>query len=446
MKKIVFMFIMSLFVLLSGGIMTKADDVWEKIEVNDSKKVWTIDFNTKLNGDTINGETVMIYEIDSNDINEHPVSVKLLDDKTTVSVKPLEAYKEDKVYFLLITTGVFSQDNNRVKENVRRKFTYSEKEEANIEPENKVTYIGNGIEDMNYQEGEYRNSYSYDFNGKEVQDNVGNIYDNFLTMGIDRYSGETHGWNYLEFPTLGKYKYFKADIALTETYKSTSDTLDFNIYADDELVFNKKGKAGDFPESIVVDIKEANKVKFRLNSEGNANSEIALFNPRFTTSKEYSTNTKPIKEYEYPNVAYLSESISYMNYQEGEYRNGIHTGYQSTKVSDNIGNEYDHYVSLFVDRFSGKDDGWNYVDYPLENNYDTFTTTLGLTSKYKNTTDNMTFTILGDGSELYKTTLANGDMPENVKLDVSGVEKLRFHMKTDGNSDSQLALFNPTLK
>lgn len=298
---------------------------------------------------------------------------------------------------------------------------------------------------MNYQEGYYRNSFIYEYDGDEVVDNVGNVFDDYLTLFISDMSDKDEAWNFIEFPTLGNYDYFEADLALTQDYKSTTDILDFNIYADDELVYNEKIKAGDFSKHIKVNIKNANKVKFRLNTSGSSSSKIMLLNPRFIAGEE-SIHEKPLRSFEYPGVGYLGGNLNYMNYQEGYYRNSFNSGYQSTKVKDNIGAEFDNYVTSFVSDMADSDEAWNYIEYPLAGNYSTFTASLGVTDEYKSTKDNIRYKIYGDGEELFTTSMSSGDLPQDVKLSVENVEKLRFYMETNGESSAEMGLFNPTLK
>ena len=443
MKKILGSLLLIVVSVLAYSVHSSADEVWDMIEVNDSKKEWNIGFNTTLDEETINDETVMIYKIENNNISELPTSIELKSDEKTVSVQPQREYEEDSVYFLLITTGVHSDSGERISENVRRKFTY-EKEEVVVNPEN-VTYVGDGIEHMNYQEGDSSNSFSYEYDGDEVVDNVGNVFDDYLSLYVSTYAYGDEAWNFIEFPTLGNYDYFEANLALPQDYKMTTDTLDFNIYADNELVYNKKIKAGDFPDNIRVNIKNADKVKFRLNTSGNGSSEIMLLNPRFIAG-EKSIDKEPLKRFEYPGIAYLGGNLSYMNYQEGDSSNSFNSGFQSTKVKDNIGREFDSYVTSYVSTYAYGEEAWNYVEYPLDGNYSTFTASLGITDEYKSTKDSIRYKIYGDGEELFTTRMVSGDLPQDVKINVENVDKLRFYMETDGESSTEIGLFNPVLK
>lgn len=78
----------------------------------------------------------------------------------------------------------------------------------------------------------------------------------------------------------------------------------------------------------------------------------------------------------------------------------------------------------------------------LDRSYNRLTGLLGIddksrfTSKYKG----MTLTLLGDDKELQKFTLANGDLPVSVDLDVSGVRRLTLNaMYNDEGLDTEYA-------
>ena len=144
-------------------------------------------------------------------------------------------------------------------------------------PGENETYIGDGIDYMNYQEGMDWNYFAYNYNSeKPMKDNIGNEYSNYCILRVG-----TRSWNYLEFPTNGQYKRFKANLALTDEYKNTKGTLKFEIFADDKLVYEKTMQAGEMPENIDVAINSAIKVKFKLSNPESGGVELGLFNPRF---------------------------------------------------------------------------------------------------------------------------------------------------------------------
>lgn len=147
-----------------------------------------------------------------------------------------------------------------------------------------ATYIGNGIDYMNFQYGGY-SEFEYNYNSETpIMDNIGNEYVNYLTMRMNVYTSSQNGWNYIEFPTNGQYKKFKTTLGLTERHKNTEATFKVQIYADDKLVYEKNMQAGDMPEDISIDIKNAIKTKIKVVKTNNVENylEVGLFNPKFT--------------------------------------------------------------------------------------------------------------------------------------------------------------------
>lgn len=84
------------------------------------------------------------------------------------------------------------------------------------------TYINDGIDSMNYQEGNTFHVYESKYNSSTpIQDNIGNSYRNYFTMFIDTYISYSDCWSYVEYPTNGQYSKFKATLGLTKRYQDT---------------------------------------------------------------------------------------------------------------------------------------------------------------------------------------------------------------------------------
>lgn len=143
-------------------------------------------------------------------------------------------------------------------------------------------YPGRDIKPMNQQVGhsynEFENAYSVT---KKLKDNTNNEYSNFIRMGINGYAGEKNAYNFVEYPLNAQYKKFVAKVGLTDTYKSTKDTVTFTITADDKIIHTSTFKAGDFPKSVDVDLTNIAKVQFKITSGSKDTSEIGLFDAHF---------------------------------------------------------------------------------------------------------------------------------------------------------------------
>lgn len=151
-------------------------------------------------------------------------------------------------------------------------------------------YIGNGIEYLDYREGDYRNDYGYFYKQESaIADILGNTYNSYLYLSVSTYwTHEDERWNYIEFPTNGQYSRFRATLGLSEDTKLTNASGQMEVYADDVLVGSYTVESGMFTEEIDVDIKKALVVKMKLNltdisgeSNGEFDTKALLGNPRF---------------------------------------------------------------------------------------------------------------------------------------------------------------------
>lgn len=165
------------------------------------------------------------------------------------------------------------------------KTVYIGKKNQNDE---EAVYVGNGIEHMNYQESDNANgaeffNYYYNYD-TAVTDNVGNKYNNFITLGTHGSWGLSfkNSWNYLDFPTNGRYRLFKTTIGWPSDMKSNEVPAIVSIYADDKLIYEKTMEPGDFPEDISLDITGALKVRIKLSIPDYTNKTfVGFYNARF---------------------------------------------------------------------------------------------------------------------------------------------------------------------
>lgn len=138
------------------------------------------------------------------------------------------------------------------------------------------------IKHMNFQRysGMSGNKFSYGFNAERIFDNIGNKYSNYITLGVDGWSGSENVL--LEFPLNGQYNKFQANLALTEKSKSTDANLTLDVYLDENLAESYSIKAGDMPTEININLKKAVKIGFKLSRDKSGkDAEIGLFNAKF---------------------------------------------------------------------------------------------------------------------------------------------------------------------
>ncbi|MNJ59181.1 hypothetical protein D3C77_548500 [compost metagenome] len=163
---------------------------------------------------------------------------------------------------------------------------------------------------------------------------------------------------------------------------------------------------------------------------------------------KWDSNTKTvlIGESEGENELYLDKDIKHMNVQKGYIAKWNYEYNSNAGIKDNIGNEYANYLSMYVDSV-GKDRSWEYIEFPLNGNIKSLKGKVGLTDKYKSTTEEIKVTILADDKSVYTHTFKAGDFPEDINVDLKGALKVQF--KVQGLNDAgygasyEIGLFNP---
>lgn len=146
-----------------------------------------------------------------------------------------------------------------------------------------AVYPGDGIADMNYQEGYSGGDMLIAYESSTPRkDNIGNEYSNYILL-YEYGSGISEGdWNYVEFPLNAQYKNFKAKVGLAEKYRNSVSPITLTIYTDDTEVYKKTFNAGDMPTDIDINVQGATKIKIKASTDGKDTSEIGLFNAYFT--------------------------------------------------------------------------------------------------------------------------------------------------------------------
>ena len=148
-------------------------------------------------------------------------------------------------------------------------------------------YWWKNLKHMNEQGlGEFSYSYWYNEKGKSITSNIGDIYSNFLTLGINCYEGKsTTAYSLMEFPLNGQYKQLITKVGLTDDYLNSSAIIDVNIYLDENKVETLTFKNGDMPKDLSINISGYNKIGFEVieniqNTSSN-NIRVGFFDSEF---------------------------------------------------------------------------------------------------------------------------------------------------------------------
>ncbi len=154
-----------------------------------------------------------------------------------------------------------------------------------------VTYLGDTVKYMNYQESYSSNEAILVYNSKidlndgylgsaASKDNLGSVYKHFLLMKLDRYSGDLSN-SLVEFPLSYKYKQFTTKLGLSDDYKNSGNNAIVDFLVDGEIIKSVELKAGDFPEDITINVNNGKKLGIRVTRNGSIveNSGVILGNP-----------------------------------------------------------------------------------------------------------------------------------------------------------------------
>lgn len=155
----------------------------------------------------------------------------------------------------------------------------------------KVTYLGDAVKYMNYQESNVFNQAILVYNNKidlnagylestPLKDNLGTAYKHFLLMQLDNSSGDLSN-SLVEFPLSSKYNQFTTKLGLADDYKNSKNTAIVDFIVDKEIIKSVELKAGDFPEDITIGVKNGKKLGIRLtrNGEDWSHTGVILGNP-----------------------------------------------------------------------------------------------------------------------------------------------------------------------
>ncbi|MGE7596972.1 stalk domain-containing protein [Lysinibacillus fusiformis] len=138
---------------------------------------------------------------------------------------------------------------------------------------------------------------------------------------------------------------------------------------------------------------------------------------------------------------YPGRDLEYMNFQNSDgYKDYYRYSYNKNTISDNIGNEYNNYITIST----GKYGDWSLIEFPLNGQYNTFKTTLGLTEKSKNLSGEAKLEVYIDEKISETYTFTGGNMPKNIELKLKGANKIGFKVsKKDSTSENvEIGLFD----
>lgn len=157
------------------------------------------------------------------------------------------------------------------------------------------------------------------------------------------------------------------------------------------------------------------------------------------------TKTVHIGEMADENATYIGNGIDYMNFQYGHYSEFKYNYNSETPIKDNIGNEYVNYLAMYIGSYASSKDGWNYIEFPTNGQYENFKTTLGLTEKYKSTGATFKVQIYADDKLVYEKNMQSGDMPEDINVNIKNAIKTKIKVIKTNNVENclEVGLFNP---
>lgn len=144
-------------------------------------------------------------------------------------------------------------------------------------PKPKVTYLGDTVKNMNYQQDKKYNGALLVYNGKEVfgtknmskqsaaKNNLGTSYKNFLIFYISDWNSAAI--SYMEFPLNSKYKQFTTTVGLEQTHQDTEASTTVDFLLDGNVVKTVEIKAGDFPQDITLNVEKSKKLTLQVTTD-----------------------------------------------------------------------------------------------------------------------------------------------------------------------------------
>lgn len=213
----------------------------------------------------------------------------------------------------------------------------------------------------------------------------------------------------------GNYDTLTAIWTICEQNKDTDDNNSFEIYADNELVFESPTiTRGDLPVNVNINIKNCNLLTI-LFKEGTGGAELGDI--YLSNKSEKKVNADVYVPQELP--CWLTD-LEYLT-NDGVYINADSVG------KTNTGEQYSHYMFA---RSEGSE-----IVYYLNGKYTSLSGLWAICEQNKDTDDNNSFEIYADDMLVYlSSTLTGGDIPEKFNVDINNCEKLRIKFTSGGGA------------
>jgi len=136
---------------------------------------------------------------------------------------------------------------------------------------------------------------------------------------------------------------------------------------------------------------------------------------------------------------YPGRDLEYMNYQKSTYSNSYKYSSNKDTISDNIGNKYSNYIT--ISNIWGEE--WSLLEFPLNGQYSTFKSVLGLTEDGKNLGKPLTLEVFLDEKLIETYTVSAGDMPQEIEFKLKNVNKIGFKLSSpSGAGYTEVGLFD----
>jgi len=169
-----------------------------------------------------------------------------------------------------------------------------------------------------------------------------------------------------------------------------------------------------------------------ISYKGTTYVPLKAFSSLVGVSVNYKDGIVYLGEDSSTNISYWGKDIKHMaqgRFVSAEYE---HNG---KKHKDNTGNEYTDYL-IFS---SGLGEG--NVDFPLNGKYKTFEAILAVPEGYERSDDGE-LKIYVDEKNVYNKHYSSTDMPEHIKIDITGAQKISFTMDAKTTIGAPVGLFN----
>lgn len=119
----------------------------------------------------------------------------------------------------------------------------------------------------------------------------------------------------------------------------------------------------------------------------------------------------------YKNLTYMSNNGGFS-----------YTNNATNLIKNNASEEFSNYLHLY-DNYTGYSKQ-TFIDFPLHKKYKTFKSRVGISNEYKNC-PKVKVNIYVDDKIAYSKDFKQGDMPEDVSINLTGGNKIRFEILND---------------